>query len=173
VNADMTKGIINRFKAMDVSHSAVLSGHVVASVLTNVIAIAALLGVAFLLGFSPSASFLHWLGVIGIVVLLGSAAGWLTVALGLFAKSPETAGLATVPLIMLPFFSSAIVPADKMGPGIKQFAQYQPFTPIIETMRGLLNGTPSSGDAIAAIAWCVGIALVGYLWASSTFKKRG
>jgi ABC-2 type transport system permease protein len=172
VNADMTKGIINRFKAMDVSHRAVLSGHVVASVLTNVIAIAALLGVAFLLGFSPSASFLDWLGVIGIVVLLGSAAGWLTVALGLAAKSPETAGLATVPLIMLPFFSSAIVPADKMGPGIRQFAQYQPFTPIIETMRGLLNGTPSSGDAIAAIAWCVGIALVGYLWASSTFTKR-
>lgn len=172
VNADMTKGIINRFKAMDVSHRAVLSGHVVASVLTNLIAIAALLGVAFLLGFSPEANVLDWLGVIGMVVLLGFAASWLTVALGLAAKSPETAGLATVPLIMLPFFSSAIVPADKMGAGIKQFAQYQPFTSIIETMRGLLNGAPDTGDAITAIAWCVGIALVGYLWASSTFKKR-
>lgn len=172
VNADMTKGIINRFKAMDVSHRAVLSGHVVASVLTNLIAIAALLGVAFLLGFSPEANVLDWLGVIGMVVLLGFAASWLTVALGLAAKSPETAGLATVPLIMLPFFSSAIVPADKMGAGIKQFAQYQPFTSIIETMRGLLNGAPDTSDAITAIAWCVGIALVGYLWASSTFKKR-
>jgi len=73
---------------------------------------------------------------------------------------------------MLPFFSSAIVPADKMGPGIKQFAEYQPFTPIIETMRGLLDGTPSAGTAIAAVAWCAGIALVGYLWSTATFKKR-
>jgi ABC-2 type transport system permease protein len=172
VNSDMTKGIINRFKVMDVSRGAVLTGHVVASLLTNLIAIGALIGVAFLLGFSPSASFLDWLGVVGIVVLLGFAAGWLTVALGLAAKSPETAGLAAVPLVMLPFFSSAIVPAEKMGPGLRQFAEYQPFTPIIETMRGLLNGAPSSSDAIAAIAWCVGIALVGYLWARSTFKKR-
>jgi ABC-2 type transport system permease protein len=172
VNSDMTKGIINRFKVMDVPRGAVLTGHVVASVLTNLVAIAALVGVAFLLGFSPSASFLDWLGVIGLVLLLGFAAGWLTVALGLAAKSPETAGLAAVPLIMLPFFSSAIVPADKMGPGIRQFAEYQPFTPIIETLRGFLSGAPATGDAIAALAWCVGIALVGYLWASSTFTKR-
>ncbi|MEU4290237.1 ABC transporter permease [Kribbella sp. NPDC026596] len=172
VNSDMTKGIINRFKVMDVSRGAVLTGHVVASVLTNLVAIAALIGVAFLLGFSPSASFVDWLGVLGIVVLLGFATAWLTVALGMAAKSPETAGLAAVPLIMLPFFSSAIVPADKMGAGVRQFAEYQPFTPIIETLRGFLNGSPQSGDVIAALAWCVGIALVGYLWASSTFKKR-
>ena len=172
VNSDMTKGIINRFKVMDVSRSAVLNGHVVASVLINLIAIAALVGVAFLLGFNPSASFVDWLGVIGLVLLLGSATAWFTVALGLVAKSPETAGLASVPLVMLPFFSSAIVPAENMGPGLRQFAEYQPFTPIIETMRGLLNGAPDSGDATAAIAWCVGIALVGYLWARSTFTKR-
>ncbi|WP_378733245.1 ABC transporter permease [Nocardia brasiliensis] len=172
VNSDMTKGIINRFKVMDVSRGAVLTGHVVASVLTNLVAIAALIGVAFLLGFDPAAGFLDWLGVAGIIVLLGCAAGWLTVALGLAAKSPETAGLASVPLVMLPFFSSAIVPAEKMGPGLRQFAEYQPFTPIIETMRGLLSGAPAAGDAIAAIAWCVGIAVVGYLWARSTFTKR-
>jgi ABC-2 type transport system permease protein len=172
VNSDMTKGIINRFKVMDVSRDAVLTGHVVASVLTNLVAVAALIGVALLLGFSAAASFLDWLGVVGIVVLLGFAAGWLTVALGLAAKSPETAGLAAVPLVLLPFFSSAIVPADKMGPGVRQFAEYQPFTPIIETLRGLLDGAPSAGDTIAAIAWCVGIALVGYLWARSTFQKR-
>ncbi|TCO35828.1 ABC-2 type transport system permease protein [Kribbella steppae] len=171
-NSDMTKGIINRFKVMDVPRGAVLTGKVVASVLTNLVAIAALLGVAFLLGFSPSASFVDWLGVVGIVVLLGFATAWLTVALGLAAKTPETAGLAAVPLIMLPFFSSAIVPADKMGPGVRQFAEYQPFTPIIETIRGLLAGTPSSSDAITAVAWCLGIALVGYLWARSTFTKR-
>jgi ABC-2 type transport system permease protein len=172
VNSDMTKGIINRFKVMDVSRGAVLTGHVVAGVLTNLIAIAALVGVAFLLGFDPSASPLDWLGAVGLIVLLAVAAGWLTVALGLAAKSPETAGMAAVPLVLLPFFSSAIVPADKMGQGVRQFAEYQPFTPIIETLRGLLGGAPSSGDAIAAIAWCVGIALVGYLWARSTFNKR-
>jgi ABC-2 type transport system permease protein len=172
VNSDMTKGIINRFKVMDVSRGAVLTGHVVASVLTNLVAIVALIGVAFLLGFSPAASFPDWLGVTGMVVLLGFAAGWLTVALGLAAKSPETAGLASVPLVMLPFFSSAIVPAEKMGPGLRQFAEYQPFTPIIETIRGLLNGAPSTGTAIAALAWCAGIAVVGFLWARSTFTKR-
>ncbi|MGK3201123.1 ABC transporter permease [Amycolatopsis sp. MEPSY49] len=172
VNSDMTKGIINRFKVMDVSRGAVLTGHVVASVLTNLVAIAALVGVAFALGFRPNASFLDWLGVLGMVVLLAFAAGWLTVALGLFAKSPETAGLASVPLVMLPFFSSAIAPADKMGPGLRQFAEYQPFTPIIETVRGLLNGTPSTGYAITAVAWCLGIALAGYFWARSLFKKR-
>jgi ABC-2 type transport system permease protein len=172
VNSDMTKGIINRFKVMDVSRGAVLTGQVVASVLTNLLAIAALIGVAFLLGFSPSAGFADWLGVAGIVVLLAVAAGWLTVALGLAAKSPETAGLATVPLVMLPFFSSAIVPADKMGAGVRQFAQYQPFTPIIESVRGFLNGTPSSGYTIAAIAWCVGIAVLGYVWARAKFSQR-
>ncbi|NYH91349.1 ABC transporter permease [Actinopolymorpha rutila] len=172
VNSDMTKGIINRFKVMDVSRGAVLTGHVVASVLTNLVAVAALVGVAFALGFRPSAGLLDWLGAVGMVVLLGLAAGWLTIALGLAAKSPETAGLASVPLVMLPFFSSAIVPAEKMGPGVRQFAEYQPFTPIIETLRGLLNGAPSSGDAIVAVAWCAGIALVGYVWARSTFRKR-
>ena len=172
VNSDMTKGIINRFKVMDVSRGAVLTGQVVASLLNNVIAVAAIVGTAFALGFRPSASFADWLGVAGMVVLVGFSIGWFTVALGLSAKSVETAGLATVPLIMLPFLSTAIVPADKMGPGAKQFAEYQPFTPIIETFRGLLTGSVHAGDAIAAIAWCVGIGVVGYLWAVATFKKR-
>jgi len=172
VNSDMTKGIINRFKVMDVSRGAVLTGQVIASLLNNVIAVAAIVGTAFALGFRPSASLLDWLGVAGMVVLVGFSIGWFTVALGLSAKSVETAGLATVPLIMLPFLSTAIVPADKMGPGAKQFAEYQPFTPIIETFRGLLTGSVHAGDAIAAIAWCVGIGVVGYLWAVSTFKKR-
>ncbi|WP_435122506.1 ABC transporter permease [Micromonospora tulbaghiae] len=171
VNSDMTKGIINRFKAMDVSRGAVLTGHVITSVLTNVIAIVALVGVAFLLGFSPKASLTDWLAVGGIVVLLAFAAGWFTVALGLSAKSPETAGMAAVPLVMLPFFSSAIVPAEKMGPGLRQFAEYQPFTPIIETVRGLLDSAPDTTDAAVAVAWCVAIALVGYLWARSAFTK--
>ncbi|WP_026930826.1 ABC transporter permease [Glycomyces tenuis] len=172
VNSDMTKGIINRFKVMDVSRSAVLTGHLIASVLTNLVAVAVLLGVAFLLGLEPAAGAADWLGVAGMVVLLGVAAGWMTVAMGMAAKTPETAGMASVPLVMLPFFSSAIVPAETMGPGLRQFAEYQPMTPIIETLRGLLAGAPDGTDAIIAITWCVGIALVGYLWANATFKKR-
>jgi len=172
VNSDMTKGIINRFKVMDISRSAVLSGHVVATMLRSLVAITAIIGVAFALGFRSPASFLEWLGAIGLIVLVSFAASWLTVALGLAAKTPESAGMATVPLILLPFLSSAIVPVATMGAGVRQFAEYQPFTPIIETLRGLLAGTPSAGDAIAAVAWCAGIALAGYLWALSTFKKR-
>jgi ABC-2 type transport system permease protein len=172
VNSDMTKGIINRFKVMDISRSAVLSAHVVATMLRSLIAIAAIIGVAFAAGFRPDASFVEWLGAIGFIVLVSFATTWITVALGLAAKSPETAGMVTVPLIMLPFLSSAIVPADTMGAGVRQFAEYQPFTPIIETLRGLLAGEPSGSKAIVAIAWCVGIALVGYVWSLSTFKKR-
>ena len=172
VNSDMTKGIINRFKVMDISRSAVLSGHVVATMLRSLVAIAAIMGVAFALGFRSPASFLEWLGAIGLIVLVSFAASWLTVALGLAAKTPESAGMAIVPLILLPFLSSAIVPVATMGAGVRQFAEYQPFTPIIETLRGLLAGTPSAGDAVAAVAWCAGIALVGYLWALSTFRKR-
>jgi len=172
VNSDMTKGIINRFKVMDISRGAVLTGHVIASMLRSLIAVAAIIGVAFLIGFRPAASFLGWLGAIGLIAAVCFAASWLTVALGLFAKTPESAGLATVPLIMLPFLSSAIVPTDTMGPVVRRFAEYQPFTPIIETLRGLLTGQPSAGNAIAAVAWCAGIALAGYLWALATFKKR-
>jgi ABC-2 type transport system permease protein len=172
VNSDMTKGIINRFKVMDISRSAVLNAHVAASMLRSLIAIAAIIGVAFALGFRSAASSLEWLAAIGFVVVVCFATSWLTVALGLAAKTPESAGMATVPLILLPFLSSAIVPVDKMGPGVRQFAEYQPFTPIIETLRGLLTGQPSAGDAIAALAWCAGIALVGYLWALATFRRR-
>ena len=172
VNDDMTKGIINRFKTMDVSRGSVLTGHVVVTAVRCLVAGAAIIGVAFAMGFEPGASALEWLGAIGLLMLLSVGAGWLTVAMGLAAKTVETAGLATVPLIMLPFLSSAFVPADTMGAGVRQFAEYQPFTPIIETLRGLLEGNPSGGDAVAAVAWCVGFAVVGYVWAISTFKKR-
>jgi ABC-2 type transport system permease protein len=157
---------------MDIARSAVLNAHVAASMLRSLIAIAAIIGVAFALGFRSAASSLEWLAAIGLIIVVSFATSWLTVALGLAAKTPESAGMATVPLILLPFLSSAIVPVDKMGPGVRQFAEYQPFTPIIETLRGLLTGQPSAGDAIAALAWCAGIALVGYLWALATFRRR-
>jgi ABC-2 type transport system permease protein len=172
VNSDMAKGIINRFKVMNVSRGAVLNGHVAATMLGSSIAIAAIIAVAFALGFRSSATPLEWLGAIGIIAATAFAAAWLTVALGMAAKTPESAGLAVVPLLLLPFLSSAIVPAAKMGQGFRQFAQYQPFTPIIESLRGLLAGTPSGGYAAAALAWCAGIALVGYLWSRATFSQR-
>jgi ABC-2 type transport system permease protein len=172
VSTDMTKGIINRFKVMNVTRSAVLIGHVVATMLISSIAIAVIIGMAFALGFRSPASALDWLGAIGIAVAAAFAAAWLTVALGMAAKTPESAGMAVVPLMLLPFVSSAVVPAAKMGQGIRQFAQYQPFTPIIESLRGLLAGHPSGGYATAALAWCAGIALAGYLWSRATFSKR-
>ena len=172
VNSDMTKGIINRFKVMDISRGAVLNAQVIASVLRSLVAVAAIIGTAFALGFRPSASFPGWLGAIGFIVVVCVATSWLTVALGLAAKTPESAGMATVPLILLPFLSSAIVPADTMRAGFRQFAEYQPFTPIIETLRGLLTGQPSAGHAVAALAWCAAIGLAGYLWALATFSRR-
>jgi ABC-2 type transport system permease protein len=173
VNGDMTTGVINRFKAMDVSRGAVLTGHVVATTVRGLIADAVILGVGFAMGFRSPAGFLDWLGAIGVMLLLGFGVSWLTVAMGLAAKSVESAGMATVPLIMLPFLSSAFVPTSSMKTGVRQFAEYQPFTPIIETLRGLLSGGHvSSGDLVATFAWCIGFALVGYLWAISTFSKR-
>ncbi|MGH3149855.1 MAG: ABC transporter permease [Streptosporangiaceae bacterium] len=172
VNADMTKGIINRFKVMNVSRGAVLTGHVAATMATSTVAIAAIIGMAFALGFRSPATPLEWLAAIGIIAAAAFAAAWLTVALGMAAKTPESAGLAIVPLILLPFLSSAIVPAATMGQGFRQFARYQPFTPIIESLRGLLAGTPSAGYAAAALGWCAAIGLIGYLWALATFKRR-
>ncbi|HEY7325282.1 MAG TPA: ABC transporter permease [Streptosporangiaceae bacterium] len=172
VNSDMTKGIINRFKVMNVSRGAVLNGHVVATMLSTSVATAVIIGMAFALGFRSSATLLDWLAAVGIIAATAFAAAWLTVALGMAAKTPESAGLTVVPLILLPFLSSAIVPAAKMGQGVRQFAEYQPFTPIIESLRGFLSGTPSGGYTAAALAWCAGIALVGYLWARATFNKR-
>ena len=172
VSSDMTKGIINRFKVMNVSRGAVLNGHVAATMLGTTIAAAVIIAVAFALGFRSPATPLDWLAAIGIIAATAFAAAWLTVALGMAAKTVESAGLTVVPLILLPFVSSAVVPAAKMGPGVRQFAQYQPFTPIIEALRGLLAGPPSGGYAAAALAWCAGIALVGYLWSRVTFSKR-
>ena len=172
VSSDMAKGIINRFKVMNVSRGAVLTGHVVATVLSTLAAVAVIIGVGFALGFRSPATPFDWLGAIGIIAATAFAAAWLTVALGMAAKTVESAGMATVPLILLPFLSSAIVPAAQMGQGFRQFAHYQPFTPIIESLRGMLAGHPSGGYAAAALAWCAGIALVGYLWARTTFSKR-
>ena len=172
VNSDMTRGIINRFKVMDVSRGAVLTGHVVSTVVRTMVALAAIIGVAFLFGLRPTGSLPDWLAAVGVLLLVVVAVSWLTVAFGLAAKTQESAGFATVPLIMLPFFSSAIVPAGKMGPGIREFAQYQPFTSIIESIRGFFTGAPNGAQTLAAIAWALAIGIVGYVWARNKFAKQ-
>jgi ABC-2 type transport system permease protein len=171
VNTDMTTGIINRFKVMNVSRGAVLTGHVLATMLSTMIAVAVIIGMAFALGFRSPATPLEWLAAIGIIAATAFAAAWLTVALGMAAKTPQSAGMAIIPLILLPFLSSAIVPAAKMGQGFRQFAEYQPFTPVIETIRGLLTGHGAGTHALAAVAWSIGLALAGYLWAARLYDR--
>ncbi|GAB1818316.1 ABC transporter permease [Herbidospora sp. RD11066] len=172
VNSDMTTGFINRLRVMDISRAAVLNAHVIVSAVRSLLAIAVVVGIAFLLGFDPAADLGQWLGAVGVIVLAVVAITWLTVAFGLAAKNPESASIIAVPLMLLPFLSSAFVPAEKMGPGVAQFAEYQPFSSIIDALRGLLAGAPSTGSVVAAVVWCVAITLVSYVWARATFSKR-
>jgi len=134
--------------------------------------IAIVLGVAVALGFHPTADAADWLAAIGVLLLFTLALIWLATALGLAAKSVETASNTPMFLTLLPFLSSAFVPADTMPAGLRQFATYQPFTPATETVRGLLTGTAIGGNAIGAIAWSVGISVASYLWARQLYAHR-
>lgn len=168
---DMAAGIIARFRTMAVSRSSVLAGHVLAALIQNLIAVVVILAVALLLGFRPTAGTVQWLGVAGIVLLVGLAVTWLSVALGLQAKSVETASNTPMILMLLPFLGSGFVPTASLPVGLRWFAQYQPFTPITETLRGLLTGTPIGYHAIEAVAWSLAIAISSYLWAVRLFNR--
>jgi len=172
VAMDMTGGIIDRFRTMAIARSAVLTGHVLASLIQSIVSIAVVLGVAVALGFRPHADVLDWLAAIGLVSLFAFALIWLATALGLAAKSVETASNTPMILTLLPFLGSGFVPAASMPAGLRQFARYQPFTPTTETLRGLLTGTPIGSNAMAAIGWSVGIALASYLWARRLYSSR-
>ncbi|KPC61144.1 ABC transporter permease [Streptomyces chattanoogensis] len=172
VCSDMTEGIVNRFRTMSVSRAAFLTGHVVGSVLQTLISIALVVGVALLMGFRPSANPVEWLATAGLLVLLVLALTWLAAAMGLIAKNVETASNMPMPLTFLPFLGSAIVPPESMPTGLRWFAEYQPFTPVIETLRGLLMGTETGNSGIIALAWCLGLIVVGYLWARSAFNRH-
>ena len=167
----MTEGIVNRFRTMAISRSSVLTGHVVGSMIQTLISIAFVIAIAIAIGFRPTADALEWLGAIGLLTLVTFALTWLSAAFGLVTKSVETASNAPMPLQFLPFLGSAIVPTESMPDGMRQFAENQPFTPIIETLRGLLMGTPIGHSAVIAVAWCVALALVGYLWARKAFAR--
>jgi ABC-2 type transport system permease protein len=172
VAMDMTGGIVDRFRTMAIARSAVLTGHVLASLIQALAGIAIVLAVAVALGFRPTANPLHWLGAIGVLVLFTFALIWLATALGLAAKSVETASNTPMFLTLLPLLGSGFVTAASMPVVLRQFATYQPFTPVTETVRGLLTGTPIGHNAIAAVAWSIGIALASYLWAVHLYTHR-
>jgi ABC-2 type transport system permease protein len=159
VAMDMTGGIIDRFRTMAIARSAVLTGHVLAALVQTILSLGIVLGVAVALGFRPTAGPLAWLGAIGVLALFSLALIWLATALGLAAKSVETASNTPMFLTLLPLFGSGFVLIASMPAGLRQFARYQPFTPATETVRGLLTGTPIGTNAISTIAWSVGIAL--------------
>jgi len=173
VAMDMTGGIIDRFRTMAIARGAVLTGHVVGSLIQTLVGVAVVLGVALAVGFRPTASPLGWLAATGVLVLFAFALIWLSTALGLAAKSVETASNTPMFLTLLPFLSSGFVPTDTMPAGLRQFAEYQPFTPVTQTVRGLLTGTPpGTGTIVAALAWSAGIALASYLWAGRLYNRR-
>jgi ABC-2 type transport system permease protein len=172
VSHDMTGGIVDRFRSLDVGGPAILSGHVAASALRNAASTTLVLGVAFLIGFRPHAGPLDWLAAIGVLLAFILAISWMAAAIGLIAGSPEAANGFTFVVMFLPYASSAFVPVDTMPSWIQGFAQHQPVTPVIETLRGLLLGTPVGSNPWTALAWCAGILAVSITVSGVLFRRR-
>jgi ABC-2 type transport system permease protein len=171
VAQDATEGIIDRFRTMPVSRSAPVTGHVLAAMTQTLFAVVVVLVVALALGFRSSASVAGWLGAAGVVVLLGWAVTWLSVALGLASGSVEAASNAPLPLILLPFLSSGFVPTESMPTALAWLAEHQPFTPVIDTLRALLEGTDPGGDAWWAVGWCLLVAGVCFWWSGRLYGR--
>ena len=171
VAMDMTGGIIARFRTMDIAKVSVLTGHVLGAVLKTLFAVVITLAVALLLGYRSEAGLGDWLATFALLVLMAIAFTWLTVGMGLAADSVETASNTPMFLVLLPFLSSGFVPTDEMPSGLRQFAEYQPFTPMIDSLRALTSGADPGSDLWLAIGWCVLIAVAGYLWSRRLFTK--
>jgi ABC-2 type transport system permease protein len=169
---DLRDGIFDRFRALPIARSAVLWAHVLTSVVANLISVLIVLGVAMLIGFRSSAGVLAWLGVLGIVLLFTLAMTWLAVIPGLTAKSVDGATAFSYPLIFLPLVSSAFVPTDTMPGPVRWFAENQPVTSIVETMRALLSGRTAGADATVALAWCLGVLTIAVGVALAIYRKR-
>jgi ABC-2 type transport system permease protein len=172
IASDMTGGIIDRFRTMAIARGSVLTGHAIGSLIQTVLAIGVLIGVAFGLGFHSSKGGLHWLAAIGILLLFAFALIWLAVALGLAAKSVETASNTPMFLMLLPLLGSGFVPIRTLPVGLRQFAEYQPSTPVADTVRGLISGGQIGDYALVAIAWSIGIAVLSYVWAIRLYNHR-
>lgn len=172
VSHDMAEGIIDRFRSMDVRGTAVIAGHVVASVTRNLVSTALVLGIAFAIGFRPHANVAEWLGALGVLVLFLLAISWFSAAIGLVARSPEAAGGFTFFVSFLPYPSSAFVPVATMPGWIQGFARHQPVTVVGETLRGLLLDLPDRPSAQPAVLWCVGILLASMVLSAVLFRWR-
>jgi ABC-2 type transport system permease protein len=168
---DMNEGIIARFRTMAITRTSVLTGQVVGSLIRTLFSGILVMAVALAVGFRPAATPLTWIAATGLFLLLTLALTWLAVAFGLLAKTPAGANSLSLIPEFLPFISSAFVPPDTMPAGVRWFAEYQPFTPIIETLRGLLMGTSMGANAFVAVAWCVAITAAGYLWARTRYDR--
>ncbi|MGZ4608370.1 MAG: ABC transporter permease [Blastococcus sp.] len=172
VATDMTGGIIARLRTMAVSRAAVLGGHVLGAMIQTVAALTAVVAVAVLLGLRSPAAPSEWLSAAGLLLLVSFALTWLTVALGLASKSVEAASNTPMFLIFLPFLGSGFVPVESLPAGLRWFAEHQPFTPIMDTLRALLAGTPVGSEGAVAVGWCVVIAVGSYLWARRLFDRN-
>jgi ABC-2 type transport system permease protein len=169
---DRQGGIVERFSSMPISRASILWAHVLTSVVANVISLVVVVGVALLMGFRTGAGVLEWLGVAGILVLFTLALTWIAVIPGLTAKSVDGASAFSYPLIFLPFLSSAFVPTDSMPGPVRWFAENQPVTSIVDSIRALFTGQPVGAELWIALAWCVGILVVAFIAAMAIYRRR-
>ncbi|MGW2018669.1 ABC transporter permease [Streptomyces sp. NPDC001927] len=172
VSEDMKGGIIDRFRSLDIGGTPILAGHVGASVARNLVATVLVFGVAFAIGFRPSATPLGWLAALGLLVAFITAISWFAAAAGLLARTPEAAGGITFFMMFLPYPSSAFVPVETMPSWLHGFAEHQPVTPLIESMRGLLLDQPVGNTPWIALAWCAGILAVSVAASGALFRHR-
>ncbi|WP_339134568.1 ABC transporter permease [Streptomyces sp. f51] len=172
VSTDMSEGIIARFRTMAIHRGSILVGHVIGSVVQSALSVVLVAAVGVAIGFrSSGAGVLDWLAAFGLIVLFALALTWIAVGMGLVSPTAEAASNNAMPLILLPLLSSAFVPLHSMPGWFQPIARYQPFTPAIETLRGLLLGTPIGDNWWIALLWCLGLAVLGYFWAASTFDR--
>ena len=169
---DKQRGIFERFHSMPIARSAALWGHVLTSLVSNALSVVVIILVALIMGFRPSAGVLEWLAVAGILTLFTLALTWIAVILGLTAQSVDGASAFAFAIHLLPFVSSAFVPTASMPPVVRAFAENQPVTSIVNAIRALLLGQPVGNNIWIALAWCVGIMLVAYVFAMRAYKKR-
>jgi ABC-2 type transport system permease protein len=171
LSTDLQEGIISRFRTMPVTPSSVLTGQAVSSTLSNLFSCSLVIGVALLVGFRPTADSAAWLSFGGLLVLFTLATTWLAILFGLLAKTPEGAGAFSYILLLLIFISPSFVPTDSMRPWLRGFAENQPMTPIIETMRSLLTEGTAGPDIWAALAWAAVILIVSYRLALGVYRR--
>ncbi|MCL2004167.1 MAG: ABC transporter permease [Oscillospiraceae bacterium] len=172
VNNDMNKGIADRFRSMPIAKSAVLTGHVLAAVMRNIIATAVVVGVAVSIGFRPRAGFADWLLIAGLLILYMLAVTWIAVICGLAAKTPESAGTMPFLLFVLPYISSGFVPVETMPRALRWFAENQPMTSIIDSTRALMLDMPAGGGLRTALLWSAGIIAVSFTVAVQIYKRK-